>query len=92
MAVDLIRKVGPGGSYLAEKHTRAHINEILHPKLFNRQAIPAWKTKGKLTARDEARERVRMILREHKVPPLAKEASEQIDNILKNASSTMMIA
>lgn len=89
MAVDLIRKVGPGGSYLAEKHTRAHINEILHPKLFNRQAIPTWKTRGKLTARDEARERMRTILREHKVPPLAKEVSEQIDNILKNASSTM---
>jgi trimethylamine--corrinoid protein Co-methyltransferase len=90
LAVDLIRRLGPGGNYLSEKHTRAHINEIYHPKLFNRQAIPAWKTKGGLTARDEARERVRTILREHKPPPLAKEVSDQIDNILKKASSTMI--
>ena len=90
MAMDLIRKVGPGGSYLAEKHTRAHINEILHPKLFNRQAITAWKAKGELTARDAARERVRTILKEHKVTPLAKEASEQIDSILKSAYATMI--
>lgn len=89
MAVDLIRKVGPGGSYLAEKHTRTHINEILHPKLFNRQAIAAWNIRGRSTARDEARERVRTILREHKVPPLAKDVDEHIDSILKKASSTM---
>ncbi|HUO43008.1 MAG TPA: trimethylamine methyltransferase family protein [Methylomirabilota bacterium] len=90
MALDLIRKVGPGGSYLAEKHTRAHINEILHPKLFNRQAIPAWKAKGKLTARDEAREKVRTILRDHKVPPLAKEVCDKFDRVLKSASTSMI--
>jgi len=90
MAVDLIRKLGPGGSYLAEKHTREHINEIYHPKLFNRQAIPAWKAKGELTARDEAREKVRMILSGHKPPSVSKDVSDQIDSILKVASSTMI--
>ncbi|MGD0422678.1 MAG: trimethylamine methyltransferase family protein [Candidatus Bathyarchaeia archaeon] len=90
MAVDLIQKLGPGGNYLAEKHTRAHISEIYHPKLFNRQAIPAWKEKGELTTRDEARERIRVILREHKPSPLVKDVCDQIDSILKKASSTMI--
>jgi trimethylamine--corrinoid protein Co-methyltransferase len=92
LAVDLIRKIGPGGHFLAEKHTRTYLErgEILHPKLFNRQAIADWKAKGQLTARDEARAKVKSILREHKVPPLPKEITDRIDRILRQASQTMV--
>jgi trimethylamine--corrinoid protein Co-methyltransferase len=92
LAVDLIRKIGPGGHYLTEKHTRTYLQqgEILHPKLFNRQAIADWKAKGQLSARDEARLKVKSILKEHKVPPLPKEAVDRIDQILKEASLKMV--
>jgi len=90
LAVDLIRKLGPGGNFLAEKHTRTYQNEIYHPKLFNRQSIPAWKKIGKPTVRDAALERVRAILREHKAPPLSTEVNEMIDGVLAKATSTMI--
>jgi trimethylamine--corrinoid protein Co-methyltransferase len=89
LAVDLIRRLGPGSSFLGEKHTRAHIDEIYHPNLFNRQAIISWKKSGELTARDRAREKVRTILREHKIPPLTDEVSEKIDFTLKQASASL---
>jgi len=87
LAMDLIRKVGPGGSFMAEKHTRTHLErgEILHPKLFNRQTIADWKAKGQLSTREEAASRVRTILQEHKVPPLPNEVAEQIDRIMRQA-------
>lgn len=91
LAVDLIRKVGPGGSFMAEKHTRTYLDKgaILHPKLFNRQAIAGWKAKGQLSTREEAKLKVRSILRDHKVTPLPKEVTDRMDQILKQASLTM---
>jgi trimethylamine--corrinoid protein Co-methyltransferase len=92
LAIDLIRRIGPAGSFMAEKHTRTHLDrgEILHPKLFNRQAIPDWKAKGQLSTREEARLKVKAILQEHKPLPLPSEVAQQIDQILKQASQTMM--
>lgn len=77
---------------MAEKHTRTHLErgEILHPKLFNRQAIADWKARGELSAREEAKLKVKAILQEHKVPSLPRETVEQIDDILKKASETMV--
>ncbi len=91
LAVDLIRRIGPAGNFMAEKHTRTHLEkgEILHPKLFNRQAIPDWKAKGQLSTREEARLKVKTILQEHKPMPLASEVTQQIDQILRQASQTM---
>jgi trimethylamine--corrinoid protein Co-methyltransferase len=91
LAVDLIRRIGPAGSFMAEKHTRTHLGRgaILHPKLFNRQAIADWKAKGQLSTRDEARLKAKTILREHKAPALPSEVLQQIDQILGQASQTM---
>jgi trimethylamine--corrinoid protein Co-methyltransferase len=91
LAVDLIRRIGPAGNFMAEKHTRTHLEKgvILHPKLFNRQAIADWKAKGQLSTREEAKMKVKKILQEHKPPPLPTEVIQQVDQILKEASQTM---
>jgi trimethylamine:corrinoid methyltransferase-like protein len=91
LAVDLIRRIGPAGNYMAEKHTRTRLQrgEILHPKLFNRQAIADWKAKRQLSTRDGERQKVKTILQEHKTPALASEVLQQIDEILRQASQTM---
>ncbi len=92
LAVDLIRRLGPGGHFMAEKHTRRYLEkgEILHPKLFNRQAIADWKARGQLSAREEAKLKVKKVLAEHKVPSLPKETTEQMDRILKEACEKMV--
>ena len=91
LAVDLIRRIGPAGSFMAEKHTRTHLEkgEILHPKLFNRQAISDWKAKGQLSTREEAKLKVKTMLQEHKTPALPSEVLQQIDQIMRRASHTM---
>ena len=92
LAVDLTPKVGPGGNFMAEKHTRTYLERgaILHPKLFNRQTIPDWKARGQKSAREEAKEKVRKILKEHQVPALPKETTDHMDQILSRASQTMI--
>ena len=91
LAVDLIRRIGLGGNLMAEKHIRTHLEkgEILHPKLFNRQAISDWKAKGQLSTREEAKLKVKTMLQEHKTPALPSEVLQQIDQIMRRASHTM---
>src|SRR5450756_3127049 len=36
LALDVIKKVGSNGTYLAEKHTRAHMKEIWRPNVWDR--------------------------------------------------------
>lgn len=92
LAVDLIRRVEPGGSFMAEKHTRTYLERgaILHPKLFNRQAVAGWKAKGQLSTREEAKLKIRSILQDHKVAQLPREVTDQMDQILKQASLAMV--
>ena len=47
LALDVIRKVGPNGTYLAEKHTRAHMERDLAPGVWDRTPYDAWLAAGR---------------------------------------------
>ena len=54
LAVDLIGKVGPNGTYLSEKHTRRHMKEIWRPTVWDRTPYDVWLAGGKKGALDTA--------------------------------------
>ena len=70
LALDVISKVGPNGTYLAEKHTRRHMGEIWRPGVWDRTPYDAWLAAGKKGALEKAEERAREILRTHAPDPL----------------------
>ena len=70
LALDVIRKVGPNGTYLAERHTRAHMGEIWRPGVWDRTPYDAWLAAGKKGALAKAEEQAREILRTHAPDPL----------------------
>ena len=47
LGLEVIKKVGPGGTYLAEKHTRAHMGEIWRPGVWDRTPYDAWLAAGR---------------------------------------------
>jgi trimethylamine--corrinoid protein Co-methyltransferase len=71
LALDVIRRVGPSGTYLAEKHTRAHLGDIWRPGVWDRTSYDAWLAAGKRGALENAEEKAREILRTHAPEPLA---------------------
>lgn len=71
LAVDVIGAVGPGGNFLAEDHTVAHMRGLWQPRLFDRGTWEAWEAAGRPSPRDRARERARELLASH--VPLALE-------------------
>jgi trimethylamine--corrinoid protein Co-methyltransferase len=84
LAVDVIRKVGPGGNFLAEKHTLDHLlKEHLVPKLGNREPYDTWKRNGSKSIVDVAKERTKEILEDHRPIPLEKDAQTKIEEIMK---------
>lgn len=74
LAVDVIEKVGPGGHFLAEPHTRRHMHERWKARFFGREAWEEWELLGRPEPRDRARERAREIVATHRPMPLPNEA------------------
>ena len=85
LAVEVIRKVGPGGSFLAEKHTLAHLDELLLPKISNREPYDTWKRNGSKSIVDVSREKTKEILEKHKPKTLEKNVQMKIEETMKRA-------
>jgi len=94
MAIDLIKKVGPGGHFLAEKHTMEWFmkEQFMPSELVDRQGFEAWKAAGSKDVVQRAREIVKKTLKEHKPEPLASDVEKDLDKAMKNAMKRQKIS
>jgi trimethylamine--corrinoid protein Co-methyltransferase len=83
LALETVAGVGPGGHYLAQKHTRRHMRELFMPTLMDRRPYTEWETK-KDDARDWATAKARKILAEHCPEPLDPKISAEMAKIIKS--------
>lgn len=91
LALDVIRKVGIGGNFLGEAHTRKHFRqELWFPTAFDRRRWEEWWSDGAQTMADWAHVRKAQILAEHH--PLAPEPDlvSEIDNIVTAARRDLL--
>jgi len=90
LALDVVHNVGPGGHYLAQKHTMNHfMKEQFIPELIDRSGYDEWKKNGEKSLVDRAKEKVKKILKEHSVPPLDKDIQKELDSIIKRAEKEL---
>lgn len=86
MAVDLIKKVGPGGSFLGERHTMQWLNkEHFLTEITDRRTGESWEADGRKSVVDRAREKAAKIMKEHQVQPVQAEVAREFESILKKA-------
>ena len=83
LAFEAIANVGPGGHYLAQKHTKNHMRELFIPQFLDRRPYSAWEAK-KDDARDWATAKARKILKEHQPDPIDEKISREMDAIIKS--------
>ena len=81
LALDVIQKVGPGGHFLAQKHTRKHMPHTMKRGLAH-QIGPEGKYRDPL---EVAREKVDWILNNHQPEPLEKVKQRELARILEAA-------
>lgn len=86
LAFDAIAAVGPGGHFLAQKHTRNHMRDLFLPQFLDRRPYTEWETK-KDDARDWALNKARKILKEHQPDPLDKKISKEFERIIKSVEN-----
>ena len=89
IAADLIMKVGPGGSFLAEPHTLQHFREELWDATLSQRhsSHEDWELKGKKDMRQVAHEKVKKILATHRPEPLDEKIEEEIWSIVERADA-----
>jgi len=83
LALETIANVGPGGHYLAQKHTRKHMRELFMPEFMDRRPYGQWEEK-KDDAQDWAVNKARKILKEHQPEPLDPKISEEMAKIIES--------
>jgi len=89
LAVDIINKVGPGGSFLGEKHTLEHFRERWIPR-FTVDSFEAWQRKGSKSIAQVAKEKTEEILATHKPEPIPEDVDREISRILKRAEAELL--
>jgi trimethylamine--corrinoid protein Co-methyltransferase len=87
LALDLIDKLGPDGSFLEAQHTLDHYRERWYPSLIDRLSHSAWMARGGATLGERAAARVEQILTTHQTEPLPEAAELAIAAILERAAS-----
>jgi trimethylamine--corrinoid protein Co-methyltransferase len=87
LALDTIAAVGPGGNFLAQKHTLRHMHALFLPQFMDRRPYNEWETR-KDDARDWALEKARRFLKDHQPEPLDKKISVEMAKIISSIEST----
>jgi trimethylamine---corrinoid protein Co-methyltransferase len=86
LALDVIKEVGHGGSFLGHKHTFDKFRkEIWLPGLFERRNWDLWEKAGAQDIFKKAEEKMLAILEGEHAKLLPKEVEDGIDQIVKNA-------
>ena len=87
LAVDCIKRVGPGGHFLDDDHTLDHFKENWQPDLTNRKTHEDWNSQGAKSMGQLAKEKIKGILKNHRPAPLPTEVDAEIERILEEAKS-----
>jgi trimethylamine--corrinoid protein Co-methyltransferase len=88
LGVDVIKKVGVGGSYIAEDHTVKYARDTYwKADLFNQASWEAWNANGAKDVHQMAHEKVEKILAKHYPPEvlISQAVVEQVEAIIEEA-------
>jgi len=93
LALDVISKVGPGGHYLAEKHTLKWFEkeQFMPSDVIDRSTLEASRKQTPKEMLTRARDTVNRILREHVPEPLSSETEKNLEETLKEIMSRYKI-
>jgi trimethylamine--corrinoid protein Co-methyltransferase len=90
LALELVKKVGPSGTFPAEKHTREHAKGIWRPGVWDRTPYDAWLRDDRRGALQNAEERAREILRTHAPEPLAADVRAELRRLVEAAEAELV--
>jgi len=86
MGVDLIKKVGIGNNFLAERHTLNHLKaEQVQATIIDRRMREAWVEEGSRSLIQTANQRAAQLLKSHEPKPLSQDLVKELKRIVQSA-------
>ena len=85
LAVESIKRVGPGGHFLGDVHTLDHFRENWQPDLTDRRTYEDWQSRGAKSMGQLAKEKIKNIKEGHQPQPLSPEVDAEIESVLERA-------
>lgn len=85
LAVEAIKRVGPGGNFLGDEHTAKNFRENWQADLSDFNSFDNWVLNGRTTMADRAREKLKDIIENHQPEKVSDKVKEQIELVLKEA-------
>jgi trimethylamine--corrinoid protein Co-methyltransferase len=88
LALDVIKKVGPAGGYIAESHTLEHFrSEMYLSHLVDQEKREVWQQKGAKGMLEKARDEARKILAKHREIDLDPKLVQELDDFVKRVAA-----
>jgi trimethylamine--corrinoid protein Co-methyltransferase len=79
LALNVIKDVGPTGTFFDQNHTVKHLRrELFFPKVSDRLPREEWVQKGAKDGRERAREMAKNILENHQPIPIPSELDKKV--------------
>jgi trimethylamine--corrinoid protein Co-methyltransferase len=86
MGVDLIKKVGIGHDFLAQRHTLKHLEtEQVQATIIDRRMRGAWEKKGSKSLIQSANQKAAELLKTHETKSLPEDLIKELKRIVKSA-------
>jgi len=82
LAVEAIKRLGPGGTFLMEEHTVQHLRDFWYSPLIDRRGYQEWAGAGRQTMSDRLRARTREILASHEPVALDRSILKSMDDFI----------
>ncbi len=86
MGVDLIKEVGIGGHFLAQKHTLDHLkSEQVQSQVIDRRVREEWVDTGSKSMIQSANEMAARLIKGHKPDPLPEDMARELRRIVQSS-------
>ena len=86
IALDVVKEVGVGGTFMDQEHTVRHFREELwFPRLLDRQFYDAWAQGGAGTMAERCRQEKERILADHRAEPLPDDVEKEVRRVTQAA-------
>lgn len=92
LALDMVDKAGPMGNFLAQPHTMNFLRkgELRVSDMWDKRTSDKRDKEGVKDLREDARERVRKILKEHVPDPLERDVVRDMDEVIRQAAKALV--
>lgn len=90
LASELIREVGIGGTFLAKRHTLAHLREAWEPMVFEYGTYEEWVKKGSVDPVKRANEKAKAILSSAPSVPLPPDVEKSVRDIVARGEKELI--